>query len=250
MLRLGEKFAFERTRKDPKVLRYLPEVQAVLLNVDRGGFEEAVIRMLILMAESARDRPARPARALGQGARPRRAVRLARIGEAGGPHPRAVADRRVRARARARELCPTCLPDPAERQRAIEVVEFIAGAIEEMEPATIQLVQRFHSVLGLKGLALPARAPGSADGERDGARRARRGRPRWTPSRRSRPRPWPRTDPRVRACGEAQGTRPRARSGGIAAQTARRVQRRALLSVEGGDALLRDDARWISLGAR
>ncbi len=48
------------------------------------------------------------------------------------------------------------MTDPAERQRAIEVVEFIAGAIEEMEPATIQLVQRFHSVLGLKGLALPA----------------------------------------------------------------------------------------------
>ncbi len=52
MLRLGEKFAFERTRKDPKLLRYLPEVQSVLLNVDRGSFEEAVIRMLILMAES------------------------------------------------------------------------------------------------------------------------------------------------------------------------------------------------------
>ena len=43
-----------------------------------------------------------------------------------------------------------------DRQRAIEVVEYIAGAVEEMEPATIQLVQRFHAVLGLKGLALPA----------------------------------------------------------------------------------------------
>ena len=84
MLRLGEKFAFERTLKDPKLLRFLPEVQAVLLNVDRGGFEEAVIRMLILMAEFARDRPARPARAFGQGARPRRALRLARTGQARG----------------------------------------------------------------------------------------------------------------------------------------------------------------------
>ena len=69
MLRLGEKLAFERTRKDPKVLRYLPEVQAVLLSVDRGGFEEAVIRMLILMAESRatvrRDRLERSAKVLG-----------------------------------------------------------------------------------------------------------------------------------------------------------------------------------------
>ena len=66
MLRLGEKFAFERTLKDPKQLRYLPEVQTALLNIDRGGFEEAVIRMLILMAESAR-----PSGATGSSARPR-----------------------------------------------------------------------------------------------------------------------------------------------------------------------------------
>ena len=43
MLRIGEKFAFERTRKDPKTLRFLPEVQQILMGVDRGGFEEAVI---------------------------------------------------------------------------------------------------------------------------------------------------------------------------------------------------------------
>ncbi len=69
MLRMGEPFAFERTRKDPKALRFLPEVQAILLGVDRGGFEEAVIRMLILMAESRatvrRDRLERSARVLG-----------------------------------------------------------------------------------------------------------------------------------------------------------------------------------------
>ena len=69
MLRLGEKFAFERTRKDPKLLRYLPEVEAAILNMDRGGFVEAVIRMLILMADSRatvrRDRLERSARVLG-----------------------------------------------------------------------------------------------------------------------------------------------------------------------------------------
>ncbi len=57
---------------------------------------------------------------------------------------------------RAIETLPDLLPDMAERQRAIEVVEYIAGAVEEMEPSTIQLVQRFHAVLGLPGMALPA----------------------------------------------------------------------------------------------
>jgi hypothetical protein len=42
----------KRTRPDPKTLRFLPQVQAILLGVGRGGFEEAVIRMLILLAEA------------------------------------------------------------------------------------------------------------------------------------------------------------------------------------------------------
>ncbi len=155
MLRLGEKFAFERTRKDPKALRFLPEVQSVLLNIDRGGFEEAVIRMLILMAESRatvrRDRLERSARVLGHdepfaslGSEKRAAL----------IHEQSVIVEFERERALA--TLPGLLSDPAERRRAIEVVEFIAGAVEEMEPATIQLVQRFHSVLGLEGLSLPA----------------------------------------------------------------------------------------------
>ncbi len=155
MLRLGEKFAFERTRKDPKALRYLPEVQSVLLNIDRGGFEEAVIRMLILMAESRatvrRDRLERSARVLGHD------EPFASLGpekRAGLIHEQSVVVEFERERAI--ETLPDLLPDMEDRQRAIEVIEYIAGAVEEMEPATIQLVQRFHAVLGLKGLALPA----------------------------------------------------------------------------------------------
>src|SRR5208337_3071121 len=155
MLRLGEPFAFERTRKDPKLLRFLPEVQAILLGVDRGGFEEAVIRMLILMAESRgtvrRDRLERSAKVLGHdepfaslGAEKRAAL----------IHEQSVIvefepDLAIK-------TLPDLLPDMADRKRAIGVIEFIAGAIEEMEPGTIQLVQRFHAVLGLPGLALPA----------------------------------------------------------------------------------------------
>ncbi|HKN30943.1 MAG TPA: DUF3141 domain-containing protein, partial [Roseiarcus sp.] len=155
MLRLGEPFAFERARKDPKLLRFLPEVQQILLGVDRGGFEEAVIRMLILMAESRgtvrRDRLERSAKVLGHdepfaslGAEKRAAL----------IHEQSVIvefepDLAIK-------TLPDLLPDMADRKRAIGVIEFIAGAIEEMEPGTIQLVQRFHAVLGLPGLALPA----------------------------------------------------------------------------------------------
>ena len=43
-----------------------------------------------------------------------------------------------------------------ERQRAVSVVEFIAGALEEMEPHTIQTLQRFRRVLGLPPLEVRA----------------------------------------------------------------------------------------------
>ena len=155
MLRFGEKFAFERTRKDPKSLRYLPEVQAVLLNVDRGTFEEAVIRMLILMAESRatvrRDRLERSARVLSHD------EPFASLGpekRAGLIHEQSLIVE-FEPELALRTL-PDLLPEMEDRKRAIEVVEYIAGAVEEMEPSTIQLVQRFHAVLGLPGLALPA----------------------------------------------------------------------------------------------
>lgn len=154
MIRFGEPFAFERTRKDPKALRFLPEVQAILLGAARGGFEEAVIRMLILMAESRatvrRDRLERSAKVLNQD-EPFSSL---------GPERRAalIHEQSVIVEFEpemAIKTLPDLLTDKDERRKAIEVVEYIAGAVEEMEPRTIQLVQRFHSVLSLPGLALP-----------------------------------------------------------------------------------------------
>ncbi len=155
MIRFGEPFAFERTRKDPKKLRFLPEVQAILRGVDRGGFEEAVIRMLILLAESRatvrRDRLERSAKVLSHdepfaSLGPERRTALI--------HEQSVIvefepDLAVK-------TLPDLLPDKAERQKAIEVVEYIAGAVDEMEPKMIQMVERFRAALGLPGLALPA----------------------------------------------------------------------------------------------
>ncbi len=127
---LGASHAFERTRKDPKELRFLPEVQAILLGIDRGGFAEAIIRMLILLAESRgsvrRDRLERSAKVLtgdepfaSLGAERRAALIREQSIIAEFEKDAAVA------------TLPDLLPDPDERRKAIEVVEFIAGSIEE-----------------------------------------------------------------------------------------------------------------------
>jgi len=148
---LGASHAFERTRKDPKELRFLPEVQAILLGVDRGGFAEAVIRMLVLLAHTRgnvrRDRLERSSSVLTMN------EPFASLG----------AERRAALiheqsiivefeRDRAIEALPTLLSDPEERRNAVEVVEFIAGAVEEMEPHTLDMLQRFHSVLDLPSI--------------------------------------------------------------------------------------------------
>ena len=143
---LGTPYAFERTRKDPKELRFLPEVQAILLGIDRGGFEEAVIRMLILLAELRgsvrRDRLERSSKVLT------RDEPFASLGV----ERRAALIREQSIIAefepdRAIETLPNLLPGSEERRKAIEVVEYIAGSMEEMEPRTLKILQRFHAAL-------------------------------------------------------------------------------------------------------
>jgi pimeloyl-ACP methyl ester carboxylesterase len=156
---VGRTHNFQRTLKDPSELRFLPEVRAILLNIDRGGFAEAVIRMLIVLAEARgsvrRSRLERSAHVLSND-EPFASLGAERRAEL--IHEQSVIvefekDLAVEALAR-------LLPEAAERQKAVGVVEFIAGALEEMEPHTIKALQLFRRVLGLPPLEV---RPAAAD---------------------------------------------------------------------------------------
>jgi pimeloyl-ACP methyl ester carboxylesterase len=151
---IAETHAFKRAMPDPKELRLLPEVQAILLGVRRGGFAEAVIRMLILLAEARgsvrRDRLERSAQVLSRdepfaslGAQRRAALIREQSIIVEYDTDGAVA------------TLPDLLPGAAEREQAVAVIEFIAGSVAEMEPHTIKTLQRLRAVLSLAPIALP-----------------------------------------------------------------------------------------------
>ncbi|UDQ91193.1 DUF3141 domain-containing protein [Xanthobacter autotrophicus] len=144
----GRNFNFERTHKSREELIGLPEVRSALLHLSSGGFVEAVIRMLILLADARgtvrRDRLERSARVLTKD-EPFRSLKTDQraqiiheqslIVEYAGPA--------------AIETLPLLLRTPEERRRAAKVVQFVPGALSDMEPRTLAMLQRFHDVLGL-----------------------------------------------------------------------------------------------------
>ncbi len=144
----GRTHQLGRVLKNPAELRALPTVQSALMRIEEGGFVEAVVRMLILLAESRgsvrRDRLERSSRVLTQDE----------------PFSALTADERAMIlyeqtlivqyeRERAIESLPTLLKTEEERALAAQVVQYIPGAIDEMAPHTFETLQRFHQVLGL-----------------------------------------------------------------------------------------------------
>lgn len=148
MRAFGRSHDARRTLKNASELRSLPEVTAALFNIERGGFIEAVIRMLILLADNRgtvrRDRLERASRVLTQDE----------------PFKSLTAERRAMIiheqtliatyePEMALETLAVLLKTPEERDLAARIVQYIPGAIGEMTPKTLELLQRFHKVLDL-----------------------------------------------------------------------------------------------------
>ncbi len=143
---LGRTHAKERTRKDPKELRHLPEVQAMLLGVDTGGFEAAVIRMLILLAESRgsvrRDRLERSAEVL---------TTHEPFASLGGDKRAALIREQsiiVEYESQAAlSALPRLLPSAVQRREALACVHYIVGAREDMEPHSLAMLESMEQLL-------------------------------------------------------------------------------------------------------
>ncbi|GAA0777364.1 DUF3141 domain-containing protein [Roseibium denhamense] len=137
-----------RTLKSKEELRSLPPVQAALMHIEEGGFCEAVIRMLILLADSRgnvrRDRLERSARVLTQD-EPFKSLT---------PDERSFMLQEQTLIAefapdQAVATLPSLLRTKEERELASKVVRFIPGAIDEMTPHTLEVLQTFHKILDL-----------------------------------------------------------------------------------------------------
>jgi pimeloyl-ACP methyl ester carboxylesterase len=144
----GRGHATGRTLKDIHELHGLPEAQMALARTAQGGFVEAVIRMLILLAGSRggvrRDRLERSARVLTTD-QPFAALTLEQ---------RTLVIREqtlivTLAPEQALAALPKLLPLRDERELALRVVRYIPGRIDEMAPHTVEALRRMAEVLEL-----------------------------------------------------------------------------------------------------
>ncbi len=158
-----------RTLKRKEELRTLPPVQAALMHIGEGGFCEAVIRMLILLADSRgsvrRDRLERSARVLTQD-EPFRSLTSEERSFILNEQTLIVEF----APEKAIETLPLLLKTQKDRELAAQVVRYVPGAIDEMTPHTLETLQTFQEVLGLSPITGDVTEdPLASDVEVDGA---------------------------------------------------------------------------------
>jgi pimeloyl-ACP methyl ester carboxylesterase len=155
---VGQNHNFQPSHKGKDELRYLPEVEAALGQISRGGLPEAVVRMLILLAGA------------------RGSVRSSRLERSAytltntepfvsrGPEWRA---RIIREQALIVQFDPEVaistlvdlMPDLDTRAIAMGTVDYVVGPVEEMEEHTIRAMQNLRRVLELPPLRIPAEQP-------------------------------------------------------------------------------------------
>jgi len=159
LVRLTEGRAPDPAANFGETLRELPKVEAALAKIEQGGFAEAVIRMLILMARSrgaVRQSRLERSNAILQSTEPFRGmgedVRTQIINEQ-----TLIIDFEPEAAIRA---LPKLLPAAAERQRAIALVEEIAGDPAEMSEPTTRMLKRLREILAVSS---PAFQPATAN---------------------------------------------------------------------------------------
>ncbi len=144
----GRTHTAPRTLKNPAELRSLPQVAMALAHMRSGGFAQAVIRMLILLAESRgsvrRDRLERSAQVLASD-EPFRSIPVDERQRIIDEQTLIVAFARQDAIATLKDMLPT----QEERELALRVVQYIPGRIDEMAPHTLDLLQHLHEVLGV-----------------------------------------------------------------------------------------------------
>jgi pimeloyl-ACP methyl ester carboxylesterase len=145
---VGKSHAQERKHSESKDMRYVPEVQNILRDIEKGDIGAAVIRMLILLADSRgsvrRDRLERSAEVLNT----QEPFALM------GPERRGVLIYQqsliVEFEAqRAVATLPKLLVDAKQREDAMRMVYYIVGARDEMEPQSLQMLQLMEQVLGM-----------------------------------------------------------------------------------------------------
>jgi len=149
---IGRDCDYKRAQSKPEDLRFLPQVETSLRNIERGGFCEAVIRMMLLLSDARgavrRDRLERSAHMLAHD-KPFATL---------GAETRATIIREQSIivefeRERALSTLPTLLSSQKEREDAVGAVEFVAGAVEEMEPRSFAMLQRIRAALDLPPIA-------------------------------------------------------------------------------------------------
>ncbi|MDD2867373.1 DUF3141 domain-containing protein [Neomegalonema sp.] len=144
----GRNHEARRTLKTADELRGLPEVVETLAGIGKGGLPEAVLRMLVLLAEERRQ------------VRRDRLERLSRMLEEEEPFASLGAERRARILQsqtliaayeplRAVETLPALLPGRAERELALKAALYVLGPLKEATPPALALLGRIAEALGL-----------------------------------------------------------------------------------------------------